>query len=93
MKRRQKARPGELRLTFGRIEGEPADGIAAWGEGCSRRDGALLLHYVNPPPTREARSLLSELAARGYDLSTLVFSVMKKPDLARACGTAKAGLK
>lgn len=89
MKRRQKARPRELRLTFGRIEGEPADGVAAWGEGCSRRDGALLLHYFNPSLGKDARSLLAELEARGYDLSTLVFSVMKKPGVARVPGTAK----
>jgi hypothetical protein len=79
MKRRQSARPGELRLTFGRYEGDPADAVAAWGEGCSKRDGGLLFHYFNPTSAKAPDSLFLELEARGYDLSTLVFSVMKKP--------------
>jgi hypothetical protein len=80
VRRRQKARPGELRFTYGRLDGDGPDGIFAWGEGASKRDGALLQCYFNPSrPATGTTSLLKDLEARGYDLSTLVFSVMKKP--------------
>jgi hypothetical protein len=56
-----------------------------WGEGCGKRDGALL-HYLlcskrmnwrGGKPNVEP-SFLEELEARGYDLTTLRFSVRKK---------------
>jgi hypothetical protein len=81
MARRQKARVGELRVTYTRFEGRP-DVVYSWGEGCSKSDGALMDWYF----TRTAENikrLEQELLSRGYDLSTLVFSVMKKkPTLA-----------
>ena len=74
--RRQKARPGELRVTYTRFEGKP-DVVYSWGEGCSKRDGALMDWYFSRTAEHIER-LERELESRGYDLSTLVFSVMKK---------------
>jgi len=83
--RAPKAAPGELLMRWGKLPHENPDMCMAWGEGCTRRDGGLL-HYLlcskrmtwkdgNP---RFEPSFLEELEARGYDLTTLRFSVRKK---------------
>jgi hypothetical protein len=79
------AAPGQLRMFYGRLPGERTpDVCTAWGEGCSKRDGRLL-HWIlcsDRPPGVPGRpfdkSLLKELEDRGYDLSTLEFSIRKK---------------
>lgn len=68
-----------MRATFGRFEGDPPDCIFSWGgAGAGKRDGALLHYYFSRYEKDGIRNLTDDLAARGYDLSTLVFSVMKK---------------
>jgi hypothetical protein len=80
VKRRQSARRGELRATYGRYEGDLPDVIFAWGgDGANKRDGALLHYWFSRYEDNKFKTLAEELEARGYDLSTLVFSVMKKP--------------
>jgi len=83
---RKSAKTGQLRMFYGRLPGESAPDIcSAWGDGCSSRDSRLL-HWVMcskrapiNPGEPWLDSLLDELKARGYDLSTLEFSIMKKP--------------
>jgi hypothetical protein len=84
---RKKAAPGQLRMFYGRLPGESMpDVCTAWGEGCSKRDGHLLYWILccDRPPAVPGRpfdqSLLKELQARGYDLSTLEFSIRKTTD-------------
>lgn len=61
---------------------EPGDLLYEWGDGCAKADGALL-HYVLAAKNYDSakrewqRSFLEELHARGYDLTTLRFSVRK----------------
>lgn len=81
---RKKAKPGQLRMFYGRLPDDSAPDICySWGEGCSKRDGALLNWIIGSkrPPTVEGNplepSLLDELVSRGYDLSTLEFSIKK----------------
>jgi hypothetical protein len=82
---RKSAASGELRIFHGRLPNDSqADTIFAWGDGCSKRDSALL-HWVigsKRPPSVPGRdwepSLLDELASRGYDLSTIEFRIKKK---------------
>ena len=80
------AAPGELMMRWGRMPHDAPDMFIAWGEGCSKRDGALL-HWLLASPRQDYRydagvvsepSFLEELEARGYDLTTLRFSVRKK---------------
>lgn len=83
---RKKAAPGQLRMFYGRLPDDSAPDVCfAWGDGCSKRDGALL-HWIigsKRAPTVPGRdwepSLLDELKSRGYDLSTLEFSIRKSP--------------
>jgi hypothetical protein len=77
MKRRQKARPGELRVTYGRLEGDAPDVVFARGEGVGKPDGHLMCWYFTRA-TDDLLPLAQELERRGYDLSTMVFSIMKR---------------
>jgi len=81
-------KPGVLEVYWGVMKYEPEPTIIYHrGDGCARPDGHLLAsvfgckrermdwglgHTVHDP------SFLEELEARGYDLTTLKFSIKKK---------------
>lgn len=78
------AKPGELLMRYGKLPGDEPELCMAWGEGTSKRD-AILLHAVinSPRPRLDSKtpfspSLVEELEARGYDITTLKFSIRKK---------------
>lgn len=86
-----KARPGELKAQWGREDRfSGSDVIFAWGTGVDRSDARLLNSILcsdrfypafldGPLGTyRTERSFVSELEARGYDITTLKFSIQKK---------------
>lgn len=83
-------------MRWGRLPNEAPGTCFAAGDGLSKRDMALL-HYMlaskrmrwkEGAPTFEP-SFLEELEARGYDLTTLRFSVRKK-EAPNARGEASA---
>lgn len=85
MKRRQKARPGELRVTYGSLQGDAPDVVFSRGQGVASSDGHLMHWYFSQEsaghsPLFAIKRIEQELLDRGYDLSTMVFSVMKKVD-------------
>jgi len=79
-------RPGQLKVKWGRIDDFPADLVYAGGEGTANVDRHLLMHAFASPRYKSSLhprdsldpSLLEELEARGYDLTTLTFSISKK---------------
>ena len=87
--RTPKLADGELRIYWGR---EPHDRtpdvMFAWQGDRSMKHDTNLLHYmmaskhpdtsVTPLFSKMRPSLFEELDARGYDLTTLKFSIMKK---------------
>lgn len=78
MSRMRKAKDGELISFFGKKYGE-SDVYYDWGKGCAGADARLVnyvLSHVKIPNT-DNKNLLEELADRGYDLSTLRFSIKK----------------
>lgn len=85
--RAPKAKPGELVMRWGKMPNDSPEMCYAWGDGASRRD-MVLLHIaiasqhpdlaVSPLFSKMNPSLLEELEARGYDLTTLKFSIFKK---------------
>ncbi len=88
MKSRQKrfgkprAKKGELKLKYGKIDGQN-DHVIAWGDGIPPCDRALLYHLVNSKSYSPVRnvwddSFIEELEKRGYDLTTLQISIQKK---------------
>jgi hypothetical protein len=84
--REPKAKPGELIARWGKVDGVTDICIAANGDGVvAGADKNLLWNVICGPrygfiPSREGPSFLKELELRGYDLTTLRFSVMKKSD-------------
>lgn len=91
--RAPKAKPGELKMQWGKLPGDSPDMCFCWGDGCSKRDGALLHYLLASKRQRmlygeEQRqaganvafdpSFIEELEARGYDLTTFKFSIQKK---------------
>lgn len=80
------ARPGELKLGWGREDRYNNPGImVAWGDGVARANGSYLLNALcygtfGPEGAREEMrpSFIKELEERGFDLSTLKISIQKK---------------
>jgi len=71
-KRRLRAKASELLAYYGYDgDGEGPDMCVAWGEGIRKGDGGFLLWDVFNP------KLVQELVSRGYDLSTMKFSISK----------------
>ena len=86
--RKPKLKDGELRMYWGREPYCAPDVMYAYqGDSAMRRDARLLHFYLgcrHPDPhvtplfSKMNPSLIEELEARGYDLTTLRFSIMKK---------------
>lgn len=81
--RAPKARPGQLKAQWGKMPHESPDLCYAWGDGVSSADGRLLHNALSsktysPIDKTWDDSFLEELDKRGYDITTLTFSVQKK---------------
>ena len=80
--REPKAKPGEIKIQYGRVRGEYYPDLCfVWGSGTSRSDARLLHNVIASERYRffdVSNSLLDELEKRGYDLTTLNFSIFKK---------------
>lgn len=80
-----KAKPGQLVAGWGKSDGM-VDICFAWGDGVSRSDAHLLNTVFASKRFRPTGisdyettpSLIKELESRGYDITTLKFSVEKK---------------
>ena len=81
-------KPGELKVQWGKLPHENPDMVFCWGDGSSKHDSNLLHYFMaskRPDPqatplySKMIPSLFEELEARGYDLTTLKFSIQKKP--------------
>ena len=82
-----RARPGQLKVQFGKVADHDPDLIYARGEGVPSADGWLLHDALVSPKWKGPLcadkfafdpSLLEELEARGYDITTLKISIDKK---------------
>lgn len=86
--RKPKLKDGELQMYWGRVDGDVPDVILAWqGDRMMKRDTNMLHSFMcsqRPDPfakplfSKMDPSMIEELEARGYDLTTLKFSIMKK---------------
>lgn len=80
--RRRKVKPGQLVMYYGRDDSGDIDVCYAWGEGCSKRDAHLLYWRIGSDNLNHKMqldpSLLKELESRGYDLTTIRFSISKR---------------
>lgn len=73
------AKPGELKAAFGKGErwDAPAIQYAYGGQGASKPDGRVLAEAIEGMKVFGDKTLAAELAERGYDLSTLKFSIQQ----------------
>ena len=86
--RKPKLKDGELRIYYGKLPHDNPDVVLAWqGDSMMKRDTALLHHFIcsqHPDPHfrpifgKMNKSLVDQLVERGYDITTLNFSIMKK---------------
>ena len=74
------AKAGQLRAGWGRPDpGETPDLVYAWGAGgADKTDGRILASAFEDCQNVFGRSLRQELECRGYDISTLKFSISQK---------------
>lgn len=78
-----KAKPGELKAGYGTDEPRNRpDVVYAWGgDGAAKADAYILAAAFEENAIHGGRSLVRELESRGYDLSTIRFSIrMKESD-------------
>lgn len=74
------AKPGELRACYGKPDRfDRPDLCYVWGgPPAERSDGRVLSVAIEGLPVFEGKNLRQELEARGYDITTLRFSVRKQ---------------
>ncbi|MBK9496681.1 MAG: hypothetical protein IPO08_19705 [Xanthomonadales bacterium] len=74
------AKHGELKVRWGKLDGE-SQLLYEWGGGGAQKpDARILMSAIEDAPGRpKERSLSEELEARGYDLTTLRFSIRQRP--------------
>jgi hypothetical protein len=71
-------RPGVVELRYACVRSSP-DIHFTWGDGCRASDGHLVNSAFNVAMRGEDKSLIEELVARGYDVTTIRFSIKKLP--------------
>lgn len=74
---------GQLKVSYGKLADHAPDIIVASGDGTGRADRALLMHAITSPTHHPfddtwEPSLVDELTARGYDITTLRISISKR---------------
>lgn len=78
-RRTLRAKPGELIAYYGYAEGEGPDICAAHGAaGAHKADGRILLEALSAQVCGCDLPLWKELESRGYDLSTMKFTIRQK---------------
>lgn len=74
--RRRATKPGVLAAYYGKDDGGEVDIVISHGPGTHGADAALLWNTLSKT-WATSKSLIDELAARGYDITTLRFSISK----------------
>lgn len=82
--RQPKAKPGQLKVQWGKLNGDDPDLVFAYGgagaQGC---DSRLLYYYFCSKKVTGNEielSLFEELEKRGYDMTTFKFSIERKKE-------------
>lgn len=74
-----KAKSGQVKVAFGKEPGNSPDLLYCYGgHGAKKGDSLTVLHFFAEIKNDEGKSMLQELQERGYDLTTLKFSVQKE---------------
>jgi hypothetical protein len=83
-KRPKRMKDGELSVSYGYTREQGEDVYITNGPGCPKSDGHLMHFWFNclkPPGTflhpEEGPTLVEDLKSRGYDITTLRFTIQK----------------
>lgn len=78
----KEAEPGQLIAYYGRADkhSQPSICYAFGGKGACSGDARILAQALESNITFENSTLVLELESRGYDLTTLKFSIERKKD-------------
>lgn len=76
--RTPKAKPGELKIAYGKDCGDIDLFYCHGGSGADKCDSRMLSHFIEDVAYFEGRNLRQELEYRGYDITTLKFTVQRK---------------
>ncbi len=73
------AKNGELLVKYGKLDGTNQL-LYCYPDNTTRMrgDSNLLIYFFEGKPLDPKKSLIEELTDRGYDITTLKFSIMKK---------------
>ena len=76
------AKPGEVRAGWARPErSEPPELCVAWGgAGADRSDARIVLKALQGCDVYKDRDLVTELESRGYDITTMKFSIRRRAE-------------
>ena len=83
--RAPKIKDGELKAQWGKLQHDNPDIIIVNGQGVPKHDAYLLYNTLcserySPFLKERKKPFYEELESRGYDLTTLKFSIQKKAD-------------
>lgn len=75
------AKPGQQIVRWGKADRHAQPDLAyAWGgDGADKSDSRMLSTFFEDTKNHAGRTLREELERRGYDLTTLRFSIARKP--------------
>lgn len=80
--RKRSIKPGQLVAYYGVDDGGDVGVVMGWGDGPGGKRDSHLLYWVLTRPfefvTDGNANFITELEARGYDITTLKFSIEKK---------------
>jgi hypothetical protein len=69
MKRPPRKKPNTIQVNWSKLPHSSPDYVVAWGEGCFSYDARLAMAAIS--------SLGDELKERGYDITTIRFSIQR----------------
>ena len=81
--RKPRAKDGELLVAYGKSDGEEDIFYCYPDNECGMKRDSKMLSYAFERTVifqEDGRNLREELEARGYDITTMKFSIMKKKD-------------
>jgi len=77
--RTPKTKPGELKVVYGKLLNDNPDILYCHGgEGADKADARLLAHFFENVNWPNDLNLGQELERRGYDITTLRFTIQQK---------------
>lgn len=76
--RAPKAKPGQLKIAYGKHEGDTDIFYCNGGYGAERCDARMLSSFFQSLKYPGEKTMVDELISRGYDITTLKFTIQMR---------------